>query len=94
MTIKREGYSIKGSGSSSIVVNEKFVPGTTVTITHGNVIDFSVFGPSEVVHLLRAENTVPDIASLRDAIVLTLRLFIIKAMQKGKGKRRRMFFSK
>ncbi|XP_048504642.1 uncharacterized protein LOC104899425 isoform X4 [Beta vulgaris subsp. vulgaris] len=64
LTIKREGYSIKGSGSSSIVVNEKFVPGTTVTITHGNVIDFSVFGPSDVVHLLRAENTVPDIARL------------------------------
>lgn len=95
LTIKREGYSIKGSGSSSVVVNEKFVPGTTVAITHGHFLEFSIVNPtSEVEHLMRVENTIPDIASLRDTIVLTLRLFIMKALQKGKGKRRRMFFSK
>ncbi|XP_057534958.1 uncharacterized protein LOC130813204 isoform X2 [Amaranthus tricolor] len=94
LTIKREGYSIRGTGSSIVVINEKFVPGTTVSITHGQHIEFSIDGPNEVKRLLRAEDTVPDISSLRDAIVLTLRLFIMKAMQKGKGKRRRMFFSK
>ncbi|XP_021857729.1 uncharacterized protein [Spinacia oleracea] len=79
LIIKRESYSIKGSGSSSLAVNEKFLPGTTVTITHGHLLEFSIFSPSEVVHLMRAENTIQDIASLRDTIVLTLRLFIMKS---------------
>ncbi|XP_021767496.1 uncharacterized protein LOC110731887 isoform X2 [Chenopodium quinoa] len=79
LTIKREGYSIKGSGSNSLAVNEKFLPGTTVTITHGHLLEFSIFSPSDVEHLMRAETTITDIASMRDTIVLTLKLFIMKS---------------
>ena len=30
LNIKREGYSIKDSGSSAVTANEKFLPGTLV----------------------------------------------------------------
>ncbi|XP_074311653.1 uncharacterized protein LOC141647399 isoform X2 [Silene latifolia] len=89
LTIKREGYTIKGSGTSGIAINEKFSPGTTVSITHGHDLEFSLFNASGVEHLLRAEDNIADIVSVRDTIVLTLRLFVMK---KGKGKKRRIFF--
>lgn len=96
LTIKREGYSIKGSGSSDVTINEKFSTGTTVNITFGRDFEFSIDSPSGEVHLLKAENSIQDIASLRDLIVLTLRLFIMKAGQSAKGgkKRRVKLFSK
>ncbi|XP_074307925.1 uncharacterized protein LOC141642860 isoform X3 [Silene latifolia] len=94
LTIKREGYSIKGSGKSDVAISEKFSPGTKVSITHGLGLELSIFSNSGTEHLLQAEDTIEDIVSVRDTIVLTLRLFIMKAMQKGKGKgkKRGIFF--
>lgn len=97
LTIKREGYSIKGSGSSDVTINEKFSPGTKVTIAYGHDMEFSICKASGSMHLLQAENYIPDIISLRDTIVLTLRLFNMKALQSAKGggrKRRVRLFSK
>ncbi|KAJ8447754.1 LOW QUALITY PROTEIN: hypothetical protein Cgig2_015117 [Carnegiea gigantea] len=97
LTIKREGYSIKGSGSSDVTINEKFSPGTKVTITYGHDMEFSIYNASGSMHLLKAENYIPDVISLRDTIVLTLRLFNMKALQSAKGggrKRRVKLFSK
>ncbi|KAK9735577.1 hypothetical protein RND81_04G214000 [Saponaria officinalis] len=92
LIIKREGYSIKGSGSSDVAISEKFSQGTTVSIMHGHDLEFSIFSTSGEEYLLRADDIISDIASVRDVIVLTLRLFVVKAMQKGKGKKRRIFF--
>ncbi|KAL9233386.1 hypothetical protein vseg_008398 [Gypsophila vaccaria] len=92
LTIKREGYSIKGSGTSDVAISEKFSQGTTVSIMHGHELEFSIFSTSEEEYRLRADDIIADIASVRDTIVLTFRLFVMKAMQKGKGKRRRIFF--
>ncbi|KAH9611138.1 hypothetical protein KSS87_004801 [Heliosperma pusillum] len=82
LTIKREGYTIKGSATSGIAISEKFSPGTTVTITHGHDLEFSLFNTSGVEHLLRAEDNIADIVSVRDTIVLTLRLFVMKMKDK------------
>ncbi|KAH9614726.1 hypothetical protein KSS87_022196 [Heliosperma pusillum] len=96
LTIKREGYSIKGSGKSDVAISEKILPSTKVSITHGLGLEFSIFSNSGTEHLLQADDTIEDIVSVRDTIVLTLRLFIMKAMQKGngkgKGKKRGLFF--
>ncbi|KAK9673231.1 hypothetical protein RND81_12G154900 [Saponaria officinalis] len=78
LTIKREGYSIKGSGTDGVAISEKFMPGTMVSIMHGHDVEFSLFSTSGDEHLLRADDTILDIASVRDAIVLTLRLFVVK----------------
>lgn len=94
LTIKRDSYTIKSdNGSNGVVVNEKLSPGITVMVIYGQATDFSIANSSRVVHL-RAENIMEDISSLRDAIVLTLRLFILKAGEKKKGKRRGLFFNK
>ncbi|GKV25432.1 hypothetical protein SLEP1_g34872 [Rubroshorea leprosula] len=94
LTIKREGYSIKGSGASGIVVTEKFSPNTVVTIPFGDPTHFSIIGSSGVNYLLRVESSPLDVTGSRDCIVLILRLFIMKAGERKKGKKRGLFFNK
>ncbi|KAJ4717409.1 Tripartite motif-containing 29 [Melia azedarach] len=92
LTIKRGGYSIKCTGPSGLVVTEKFSPTTTVTIPYGNATELLIIGSSGNEHLLRADSSTTDVSCLRDTIVLTLRLFIIKACEKKKGSKRGLFF--
>ncbi|KAF5194299.1 transmembrane protein [Thalictrum thalictroides] len=85
LAVKREGYSIKCVGTRGVVVTEKFLQKTAVTIPYGHPTAFSILGSAE--HLLRTENS-----SLRDTIVLTMRLFIMRAVEKRKSKKKGMFF--
>ncbi|WCJ28944.1 hypothetical protein M5689_010611 [Euphorbia peplus] len=91
LAIKREGYSIKCSGSSGVVVNEKFSPSTTVVIPYGQATEFLIASSSNAQQVLRADNSM-DSSSARDTIVLTLRLFILRAGEKKKGKKKSLFF--
>ncbi|KAF3444189.1 hypothetical protein FNV43_RR13879 [Rhamnella rubrinervis] len=59
LTIKRDSYIIKCSGSSGVVVTEKFSPTTTVTIPYGSQAEFIITGSGGVEHLLKADNS-PD----------------------------------
>ncbi|KAJ4715770.1 Tripartite motif-containing 29 [Melia azedarach] len=94
LAIKREGYSIKCTGPSGLLVTEKFSPTTTVTIPYGNATEFLIIGSSGTEHLLRADSSTTDVSCTRDTIVLTLRLFIIRASEKRKGRKRGLFFHK
>ncbi|KAI3970497.1 hypothetical protein MKX01_024144 [Papaver californicum] len=90
LAIKREGYSIKCNGPRGIVVTEKFLPITTVTIPYGSPTSFSISGAGGVEHPLKTT----DSSALRDTIVLTMRLFIMRAVEKRKGKKKGLFFHK
>ncbi|XP_055805726.1 uncharacterized protein LOC129874467 isoform X1 [Solanum dulcamara] len=92
--IKRDGYSIKANGPGGVLVNEKFSQSTIVSIPYGSPTEFSIFDSRGLEHLLKAENDQGDISCSRDTIVLTMRLFIIRAGEKKKGRRRGLFFNK
>ncbi|XP_073286178.1 uncharacterized protein [Primulina huaijiensis] len=92
LTIKRDGYSIKCSGGD--VITDKFSSSTIVSILSGSVTEFSIIDSSGTERLLRAENSSTDVSSWRDTIVLTLRLFTVKANEKKKGKKKGLFFNK
>ncbi|KAA8538841.1 hypothetical protein F0562_025533 [Nyssa sinensis] len=94
LAIKRDGYSIKCSGPSDVVVTEKFSPNTSVTIPYGQATEFFITGSGGVERILRVDNSSTDSSSSRDTIVLTMRLFIIRAREKRKGKKRGLFFNK
>ncbi|KAI5671868.1 hypothetical protein M9H77_12232 [Catharanthus roseus] len=90
--IKRDGYNIKCSGPSGVVVSEKFSTSTIVSIPYGSPTGFSIVDAQGIEHSLKAENGLNDISCSRDTIVLTLRLFIIRANEKKKGRKRGLFF--
>ncbi|XP_026387178.1 uncharacterized protein LOC113282402 isoform X2 [Papaver somniferum] len=90
LAIKREGYSIKCNGPRGVVVTEKFLPITAVTIPYGSPTAFSISGAGGVEHPLKTT----DSSALRDTIVLTMRLFIMRAVEKRKGKKKGLFFHK
>ncbi|KAL2528334.1 hypothetical protein Fot_20935 [Forsythia ovata] len=94
LAIKRDGYSIKCSGPSGVVVTEKFSPSTNVSIPYGHPTEFFIIDSQGIEHLLRVENSSVDISGSRDTIVLTLRSFIVKAGEKKIGKKRGLFFNK
>ncbi|XP_027180175.1 uncharacterized protein LOC113778857 [Coffea eugenioides] len=90
--IKRDSYSIKCSGPSGVVVSEKFSSSTIVSIPYGSPTEFSIIDGQGIERLLRSENSSNDISSSRDTIVLILRLFVIRAIERKKGKKRGLFF--
>ncbi|XP_062158421.1 uncharacterized protein LOC133865915 isoform X2 [Alnus glutinosa] len=94
LAIKKEGYSIKCAGPNGVVVTEKFSPTTSVAIQFGNPTEFSITGSGGAEHLLRADNNLIDFSCSRDTIVLTLRLFIQRSLERRKGKKRGIFFTK
>ncbi|GMI67160.1 hypothetical protein like AT5G23490 [Hibiscus trionum] len=94
LAIKRDGYSIKCSGPHGLVVTEKFSPTTEIKVTFGEPTEFMIVGSNGVQLLLRADSSSTDISCSRDTIVLTLRLFIIRAGERKKGKKRGLFFHK
>ncbi|XP_030462744.1 uncharacterized protein LOC115682614 isoform X2 [Syzygium oleosum] len=93
LAVKREGYSIKCT-ASDVVVTEKFSPNTRITIPYGDDTAFCITGSNDSEHLLRAENDEEDISCSRDTIVLTLRMFILRAGERRKGRKRGLFFNK
>ncbi|KAK2456091.1 hypothetical protein QL285_003487 [Trifolium repens] len=92
LAIKKEGYSIKSG--HGVVITEKFSPSTNVVIPYGNISEFIIIGSTGAEHLLRAENNSTDVSGARDTIVLTLRLFIRRAGDRKRGKRKGLFFNK
>ncbi|TXG60707.1 hypothetical protein EZV62_015280 [Acer yangbiense] len=62
LAIKREGYSIKCSGTSSIIT-EKF-SSTTVSIPYGTATEFLIIGSGGDGHLLRADSSATDVSWL------------------------------
>ncbi|KAG4395395.1 hypothetical protein GLYMA_20G215200v4 [Glycine max] len=88
LAITREGYSIKCSGQSGVVITEKFSPSTTVMIPYGHTSEFIIIGSSGDEHLLKT-----DFSGARDTIVLTLRLFILRRPgEKRRVKKKGLFF--
>ncbi|KAK9292736.1 hypothetical protein L1049_020715 [Liquidambar formosana] len=91
LAIKREGYSIKCSGTSGGVFTEKFSPNTAVAIPYGHSVEFVIHGSGGAEHILRAESSSMDNSCSRDTIVLTMRLFITRAGERRKGKKKSFF---
>ncbi|KAH0856365.1 hypothetical protein HID58_084626 [Brassica napus] len=85
LSIKREGYSIKCS--NEIMVAEKFSSSTAVTIPFGQPEAFVITGSNGIEYTLRGDHGSADLCCSRDAIVLTLRLFTMRALQRKKGKK-------
>ncbi|XP_044467655.1 uncharacterized protein LOC123197417 isoform X2 [Mangifera indica] len=94
LTIKRDGYSIKCTGPSGIVITEKFSPTTTVQISMQSAVEFVITSSGNDGQFLRAGSSTTDVSCSRDTIVLTLRLFIRTAVERRKGKKRGLFFYK
>ncbi|KAK6923631.1 hypothetical protein RJ641_009831 [Dillenia turbinata] len=57
LTIKRDGYSIKCTGSNGGTITEKFSPTTSVVIPYGTATEFSIVNPNGEAHSLRVENS-------------------------------------
>ncbi|XP_017242292.1 uncharacterized protein LOC108214672 isoform X2 [Daucus carota subsp. sativus] len=91
LVVKKEGFNIKGTGSSTSLVTEKFSSATSVVVPCGHPTEFSIISGGVEYHL-QAENSPEDITGARDTIVLTLRLFIVRAGNKKKGKKKVPFF--
>ncbi|ONI14614.1 hypothetical protein PRUPE_4G288600 [Prunus persica] len=91
LAIKREAYSIKCSETSGVVLTEKFSPTTLVTIPYGSPTELIISNPGGGEHILKTDDSSTDISCSRDTIVLTLRLFILRAGERRKGKKRLFF---
>ncbi|KAE8666000.1 Heat shock protein [Hibiscus syriacus] len=62
LAIKRDGYTIKCSGSNGVVVIEKFCPTTEIKITFGEPTEFMIVESNGVQRLLRADSSSTDIS--------------------------------
>ncbi|XP_058091666.1 uncharacterized protein LOC131237736 isoform X2 [Magnolia sinica] len=87
LAIKREGYSIKCNGPRGVVITEKFSPSIAVTIPCGQTAEFSIVSSGGPEYLLHTAES----SSMRDTIVLAMRLFIMRAVEKRK-KKKGLFF--
>ncbi|XP_044500442.1 uncharacterized protein LOC123221628 isoform X2 [Mangifera indica] len=94
LTIKKDGYTIKCSGPTGIVITEKFSSSTNVAISMQSAVEFIITDSGNDGQFLRADNSSTDVSCFRDTIVLTLRLFIRRAVERRKGKKRGLFFYK
>ncbi|RLN29766.1 uncharacterized protein C2845_PM05G26640 [Panicum miliaceum] len=88
LAIKREGYSIKCNGQRGVVVTEKFLQAMAINIPYGRPDEFSIVSADGAEYNLKPAENAPS----RDAIVLILRLFRMKAVEKSKGRRKGIFF--
>ncbi|WZZ01026.1 hypothetical protein YC2023_073354 [Brassica napus] len=93
LSIKREGYSIKCI-NNDIIAAEKFSSSNAVTIPFGQPEEFVIVASDGSEYSLRADNGSADLGCSRDTIVLTLRLFNMRSLQRKKGKRRGFLFHK
>uniref|UniRef100_A0A0D9ZT04 Uncharacterized protein n=1 Tax=Oryza glumipatula TaxID=40148 RepID=A0A0D9ZT04_9ORYZ len=88
LAIKREGYSIKCNGQRGVVITEKFQQATAINIPYGRPTEFSILAADGAEYNLKPAENAPS----RDTIVLILRLFRMKAVEKSKGRRKGIFF--
>ncbi|EMS50931.1 hypothetical protein TRIUR3_17280 [Triticum urartu] len=88
LAINREGYSIKCNGQRGVVMTEKFQQATTINIPYGRPTEFSIQSAKGAEYNLKPAKSSPS----RDAIVLILRLYRMKALEKRKGRKRGIFF--
>ncbi|KAM3405729.1 hypothetical protein ACQJBY_000004 [Aegilops geniculata] len=88
LAIKREGYSIKCNGQRGVVVTEKFQQATAINIPYGHPTEFSIQSADGAEYNLKPGENSPS----RDSIVLILRLFRMKAVEKSKGRKKGIFF--
>ncbi|KAM3193649.1 hypothetical protein ACQJBY_070336 [Aegilops geniculata] len=88
LTINREGYSIKSNGQRGVVMTEKFRQATTINIPYGRPTEFSIQSAKGAEYNLKPAKSSPS----RDAIVLILRLYRMKALEKSKGRKKGIFF--
>ncbi|KAK9074926.1 hypothetical protein SSX86_003245 [Deinandra increscens subsp. villosa] len=89
LVIKKDGIIIKSGGTP---VNEKLSPTTNVYIPCGNPVEFSIIGQGNVERRFQVEEESAAAISLRDIIVLTMRYFIKRAVEKKKTKKKGIFF--
>lgn len=95
LEIKKSSYSIKINGpNNSVVVDEKYAPTTVISLPAEIPSEFSILSPGGDEQYLRADYSSSDVSCSRDTIVLTMKLFIKRAVDKklGKKKRRVLFF--
>ncbi|KAI3510538.1 hypothetical protein L1887_17607 [Cichorium endivia] len=95
LEIKKSGYVIKINGpNGSVVVDEKYAATTIVSLPAELPLEFSILSAGGVEQYLRADDSLNDVSYSRDTIVLTMRLFIKRAVDRklGKKKRRGLFF--
>uniref|UniRef100_A0ACD5YXN5 Uncharacterized protein n=3 Tax=Avena sativa TaxID=4498 RepID=A0ACD5YXN5_AVESA len=91
LAIKREGYSIKCNGQRGVVITEKFQQATDINIPYGygSRTEFSIQSADGVEsYTLKPADNSPS----RDSIVLILRLFRMKAVEKSKRRNKGIFF--
>ncbi|VAI92066.1 unnamed protein product [Triticum turgidum subsp. durum] len=82
LAINREGYSIKCNGQRGVVMTEKF------RHPYGRPTEFSIQSAKGAEYNLKPAKSSPS----RDAIVLILRLYRMKALEKSKGRKKGIFF--
>ncbi|KAI3803107.1 hypothetical protein L1987_31256 [Smallanthus sonchifolius] len=96
LEIKKSSYRIKLNGPNSgvVVVDNKYTPTTIINLPAEEPLEFSILGPDGVEQYLRADYNPTDISCSRDTVVLTMRLFVKRAVDKNLGKktRRGLFF--
>ncbi|XP_038976211.1 uncharacterized protein LOC120107117 [Phoenix dactylifera] len=78
LVIEREGFSIKNNRSPRISVEEKFSPSIAITISNGHSSGFLIHCTEGSESLFLATES----SLLRDVIVLTMRLFTVRAVKK------------
>ncbi|KAM3214021.1 hypothetical protein ACQJBY_066440 [Aegilops geniculata] len=88
LAINREGYSIKCNGQRGVVMTEKFRQATTINIPYGRPTEFSIQSAKGAEYNLKPAKSSPS----RDAIVLILRLYRMKALEKSKRRKKGIFF--
>lgn len=95
LEIKKSSYTIKLNGpNNGVVVNNKYTPKTDISILAETPLEFAILGPDNIEQYLCADYNSNDIRFSRDTIVLTMRLFVKRAVDKklGKKKKRRGLF--
>ncbi|KAJ0697764.1 hypothetical protein HanLR1_Chr10g0372671 [Helianthus annuus] len=95
LEINKSGYSIKLNGyNDDVVVADKYTPTTVINLSAEQPLQFSILGPKGVERYLCVDHNSIGISCSRDTIVLTMRWFVKRAVDKklGKLKRRGRFF--
>ncbi|KAL8189534.1 hypothetical protein R6Q57_029100 [Mikania cordata] len=94
LEMKKNSYSIKLNRPNNgvVAVNNKYSPTTIINLPAEEPLQLSILGPDGVEQYLCADYNSTDISCSRDAIVLTMRLFVKQAVDKKLGKKKRGFF--
>ncbi|XP_076943599.1 uncharacterized protein LOC143613888 [Bidens hawaiensis] len=97
LEIKKSSYSIKINGTNNVVVvDNKYTSKTVISLPPEASLEFAILGSDNVEQYLSADYNSSDIRCSRDTIVLTLRLFVKRAVDKKleKKKKRCVLFFK